>query len=114
MNLQNRIYIEGVIRLDLDLYDEAIRNSTPSKAPSFAYQLIKIAFPKAYYERVTLGKKVMGAKEVESYLNIDENCEKTKYPLSFIWGFEKPYSARMEGTPDYKLGQQRLRAFISE
>lgn len=100
----------------MDLYDSAMKQATPGEPPSFAYQMIRIAFPKSYWENVTLGKRYIDKKSHEKLLeSIEKNVTiNQKYPLSLIWGFKEPHDERMKGSFDYKLGQDRVRAFISK
>lgn len=78
-----------------------------------AYSLVKYSFPKQYIEDVVLGKKFYDKKDIDDFIKERERSCKTKFPLAFIWGFKDPYNARLEGECDYKLGNERIRAFFS-
>uniref|UniRef100_T1KU52 Uncharacterized protein n=1 Tax=Tetranychus urticae TaxID=32264 RepID=T1KU52_TETUR len=110
---KNQIFIEGLIQLDLDLYETATKQAKPNNPSSMAYSLVKYSFPKQYIEDVVLGKKFYDKKDIDDFIKERERSCKTKFPLAFIWGFKDPYNARLEGECDYKLGNERIRAFFN-
>uniref|UniRef100_T1L6N4 Uncharacterized protein n=1 Tax=Tetranychus urticae TaxID=32264 RepID=T1L6N4_TETUR len=107
-----KISQKGLIQLDLDLYEAAVKHAKANNPASFAYSLVKFSFPKSYIQDVVLGKKFYERSEFDEMLKSKED-ENRKYPLSFIWGFKDPFNERMEGNFDYKLGNERIRAFIN-
>lgn len=113
MTNQNQIFIEGLIQLDLDLYETAVKHAKLNNPSSMAYALVKYSFPKEYTEDVVLGKKFYDKKDIDEIMKETERKTKIKYPLAFIWGFLKPYEARLEGECDHKLGNERIKAFFS-
>ncbi|XP_053201779.1 uncharacterized protein LOC128386730 [Panonychus citri] len=109
---KNRIFLEGLIELDLDSYEFASKRATLGKPGSFAYAFIKFCFPETYFRGVTLGKKNLDKKELDSLNFSKEKATISKFPLSFIWGFKEPFEQRFRGHFDFSLGQKRVKSFI--
>jgi hypothetical protein len=102
------IYLEGELPLELDLYKKAVDNARIRTPGSFAYQLVKTAFPKHYCTGVTLGRKDLKLAEIE------ELRKQRKLPLVYVWGFTNPYEKPFDGEWSMSLGEKRIRAFIGK
>uniref|UniRef100_T1KTA1 Uncharacterized protein n=1 Tax=Tetranychus urticae TaxID=32264 RepID=T1KTA1_TETUR len=110
---KNQIFIEGLIQLDLDRYESAIRRSKPGNPCSYAYQIIKFSFPESYYKNITLGKRNYDERELENIIKSKEDGKNVKLPLVYLWGFKDPYAERMIGSFEFRRGQERIRAFLN-
>uniref|UniRef100_T1KTD8 Uncharacterized protein n=1 Tax=Tetranychus urticae TaxID=32264 RepID=T1KTD8_TETUR len=110
---KNKVYIEGKLQLPLDLYETALKFSKPGNPYSLAYQLVKSAFPKSYYENITLGKKHYTHEELNSFKNkkLTDFFEE-KIPLAFALGFQDPMEKPYCGEFNPNLGQKRVNAFF--
>lgn len=88
--------------------------SKSGDANNTAYELAKIAFPKSYTERTTLGKRFYTEDELRQFINQINSCEKSeKIPLVFVFGFNDPFHAPYIGEFDPKLGRERIEALFS-
>ena len=112
--LQNRIFLEGNIQLDLSSYEYALRNSRPELPTSLAYQIVHFCLPKQYYSNISLGKKFLGKTELNRIIKKHESGEKVKLPLQYAWGFQDPYDNPFIGEFDQNLGQERIQSLISK
>ncbi|XP_053203054.1 uncharacterized protein LOC128387805 [Panonychus citri] len=110
---KNQIFLEGILELPLDKYAKAMKFAKPKNPKSLAYQLVKLTFPKIYYENVSLGKKYYSHEELNSFKSSfmdDKNCG--KFPLAFVLGFKNPLLNPFDGDFDPKLGQKRVEIFL--
>lgn len=109
---KNFIFVEGLVKFNLDSYEFASKNCKPSPF-SFAYNLIKHCFPQSYYSNVSLGKKFYQLSDLTEMIEKKENYGK-KFVLPFIWGFSDPFDEPFVGEFDLNLGLKRVQAFIGE
>uniref|UniRef100_T1KYK3 Uncharacterized protein n=1 Tax=Tetranychus urticae TaxID=32264 RepID=T1KYK3_TETUR len=110
---KNRIFIEGMIELNLDAYEKAINQAKPNNACSIAYQLVRFAFPESYVNRVTLGKKNYTHAELASYDGyLDRGGNEEKIPLAYVFSFPDPFNEPNIGEFDPILGKKRLSCFF--
>uniref|UniRef100_T1KWQ7 Uncharacterized protein n=1 Tax=Tetranychus urticae TaxID=32264 RepID=T1KWQ7_TETUR len=105
---KNQIHIEGKLPLKLDGYEKAIKLARTGNACSFAYQLVKLAFPPSYVEKAVLGKKFYTHEELAKFNA--ESTREEKLPLAFVFGFNNQITEPFNGEFDPNLGEERLQA----
>uniref|UniRef100_T1KRP8 Uncharacterized protein n=1 Tax=Tetranychus urticae TaxID=32264 RepID=T1KRP8_TETUR len=107
----NRIFIEGKVKFELDKYQIAIMKTKTKNPFSLAYQFVKLCFPESYFLNVTLGKKYYDKDEIREMF-ATRKTSKEKLPLAFVWGFKNPFDHPLEEPFNIIQGQERVRAFI--
>lgn len=99
---QKTLLLEGIMPLRIDAVEQALRRAEQKDPESIISHLVRIAFPRQYYENVQLGVTRRKTR----------NIRNDKYCLSVVLGYPDPLNRPFVGDCNKDLGEKRITALI--